>query len=317
MRFIAQREFSHEQEKIVRKAKILEFLGILHLSSTVVLMYFFMGNSQAMRTAWIEDALSLIPPITFFITNYFRDKKPNKRFPYGYHRVVSFGFFVSSLALLSIGAFLLIESALKLISAEHPTIGLVPLGNSDLWLGWIMIIVLVYGTVPSLILGYHKQKLAFPIHNKILYTDAKMNKADWETALAAMIGVLGVGMGFWWTDALAALFVSQSIFRDGLVLSKDGFTELLNRSPKDLEGNYIDLPKKIENFLLTKKGIIQAEVRMYEHGHVIFADAFIDINNNFASDAEDLKYKFVALRKDILDQSWRLQDVMLTFSYSE
>lgn len=34
---------------------------------TIVLVAVVMGSSQAMRAAWIEDLLSLIPPIAFLI----------------------------------------------------------------------------------------------------------------------------------------------------------------------------------------------------------------------------------------------------------
>lgn len=36
------------------------------------------------------------------------------------------------------------------------------------------------------------------MHDKVLHADAKMNKADWMTAAAALVGVLGIGLGWWW-----------------------------------------------------------------------------------------------------------------------
>ena len=41
-----------------------------------------------------------------------------------------------------------------------------------------------------MILGRMKLRLAHELHDKALYTDADMNKADWETAGAACIGIL-------------------------------------------------------------------------------------------------------------------------------
>ena len=35
----------------------------------------------------------------------------------------------------------------------------------------------------------------------MLYADADMNKADWMTAAAAIVGVLGIGLGLWWLDS--------------------------------------------------------------------------------------------------------------------
>ena len=49
----------------------------------------------------------------------------------------------------------------------------------------------------------------------MLYADAKMNKADWLTATAAMVGVVGIGVGLWWVDAVAAIAISH---RQGAVV---------------------------------------------------------------------------------------------------
>src|SRR5699024_12496427 len=54
------------------------------------------------------------------------------------------------------------------------------------------------------------------LHDKVLFADADINKADWSTAVATIAGVLGVGLGLWWADAVAALLVSLSILRDGV-----------------------------------------------------------------------------------------------------
>ena len=60
-------------------------------------------------------------------------------------------------------------------------------------------------------LGRAKMKLAQKLHDKVLYADADMNKADWMTAVAAMVGVAGIGIGLWWADSVAALVISASI----------------------------------------------------------------------------------------------------------
>jgi cobalt-zinc-cadmium efflux system protein len=36
-----------------------------------------MGSSQAMRTAWIEDTLGLVPPIVFLIAARFEERASN------------------------------------------------------------------------------------------------------------------------------------------------------------------------------------------------------------------------------------------------
>jgi divalent metal cation (Fe/Co/Zn/Cd) transporter len=111
----------------LRKARRLEWLTIAYLISAVVLLALVLGSSQAMKTAWIEDLLSLIPPIAFLLAMRFNSRDPTGRFPYGFHRIVSIAHLCSALALFVMGTYLLVESIIKLITAEYPTINSIEL----------------------------------------------------------------------------------------------------------------------------------------------------------------------------------------------
>ncbi len=65
------------------RARRLEWWTLFFLGTIVVAMYLSMGGSQAMKTAWIEDVLSMIPPVLFLIALRQRSKQPDARFPYG------------------------------------------------------------------------------------------------------------------------------------------------------------------------------------------------------------------------------------------
>ena len=86
MKPIKDFEFPPELQPLYQKAKRLEWITIAYLSLTVVIMYLTMGNSQAMKTAWFEDLLSLTPSISFLVASKIFMKEPNSEFPYGYHR---------------------------------------------------------------------------------------------------------------------------------------------------------------------------------------------------------------------------------------
>src|SRR5690606_6395140 len=65
-------------------------------------------------------------------------------------------------------------------------------------------------------------------HDKVLYADADMNKADWMTAAGSIVGVAGIGLGLWWTDAAAALFIALSILWDGFRNMRAAITDLMD-----------------------------------------------------------------------------------------
>ena len=205
-----------KQAAALRRAIRLEWITIGFLVFAVTLVGLVLGNSQAMKAAWAEDLLSLAPPIAFLVAVRIIRKPHTPKRPYGYHRSVGVAHLVAGVALAAMGSFLIYDSGAGLITAEHPSIGSVELFGQVFWLGWLMIGAMVVTGVPPVFLGRAKMKLAEDLHDKVLYADADMNKADWMTALGSIIGVTGIGLGLWWLDAVAALFISFTILSDGV-----------------------------------------------------------------------------------------------------
>lgn len=193
-----------------------------------------MGSSQAMKTAWIEDILGLIPPLAFLIGERFERRGANKRFPYGYDRVNGLGFLVAAVALAAVGLFLLKDSVTALVMQEHVTIGTVRIGGRDIWLGWFMLAAQAYACIPPFIIGRKELPLAKRLRDKLIHTDALMNRANWQTGAAGFLGVAGLGFGLWWADAVAASLISASIIVDGLKAMKIAAAELSDGAPREL-----------------------------------------------------------------------------------
>lgn len=300
-------EFPPEQFEALRKARRLAWWTIAYLVTVVVLMYLVMGSSQAMKTAWLEDMLSLVPPIVFLFASYAALWKPNRRHLYGYHRAVSVAFLIAATALFLMGSWLLFESIRKLISAEHPSVGSVTFFGTTFWLGWLMLPVLLWSVVPVVFLGRAKLKLAETIHDKVLHTDAMMNKADWMTGAAAMAGVLGIGFGWWWADAVAAAVISLDILHDGYTSLKEVVRRLLDEVPRTVDRHQPDpLPARVHDWLLQQDGVKQALVRLREEGHVYYGEAFV-VPQSGEIDVARLD----DLGRRLQELDWRLHEVVL------
>lgn len=217
------------------KAKRLEWATLALMGTVLAAMYFAMGASKAMQSALIEDALSLVPAITWLVSARLEPKRANDRWPFGYARVMSLAFLIAAVALAMVGVFLVYESGMTLIMQEHPTVEPVTIFGQQIWLGWLMIAALVYSIVPPVILGHLKEPVAERLRDKVLHTDALMQKADWQTGLAGIFGIVGIGMGFWWADSLAALFIGASVLKDGFSNTKKAAAELLDGAPRELD----------------------------------------------------------------------------------
>lgn len=294
-------------EREHRRAVRLEWLTVAYQISVTLVIYLAAGSSQAMKTVWMEDLLSLIPPGAFLLASRVRRRRPSRRFPYGHHRAVSIAFLCASLALLLLGAFLLVDSLLKLATQEHPSVGTVELFGRRIWLGWLMVPALLWGIVPPIILGRVKLPVARALHDKVLFADAAMNRANWTTGAAALVGVAGIAVGWWWADAAAAAFISVGIVRDGLGNLRAVVEDLMDRAPVSVDHARMDpLPARLESELRSLPWVADARVRLREEGHVYFGEAEV-----VPSDQRDLVSRLAEASDRLRGLDWRLHDLVI------
>lgn len=292
----------------LQRARRLEWWTLIWMSSVVVVMWLVMGSSQAMKTALIEDVLSLVPAIVFLVALHFEQKEANRAFPFGFHRVQSLSSLIAAVALCSVGAILVFDSLTSLVALEHPTMPPVSILGRDIWQGWVMIAALVYSVVPPMILGRMKQPIARRLEDEVLDTDAMMQKADWMTGLAGIAGVLGVAFGLWWTDAAAAAFISFSILKDGITSLRVATAELVDGTPRRL--GKVELAHDARALQTTlERMYLKSSVRLRATGRFIHAEVHgaapthgLELNEIWPGDP---------------DKSWRLAQVSFVPDLSE
>lgn len=265
-----------EQHEALHKARRLQWVGLAYLLSCVVVVYLAMGSSQAMKVAWVEDLLSLIPPIAFLIAIRRTRKPPSVSHPYGHHRTVGAAHLAAAVALLAMGVFLVVDSASGLIAGEHPPIGTVRLFGHTFWAGWLMVAAMVYTGVGPVILGRLKQPLAKTLHDKVLFADADMNKADWMTAAGAILGILGIGIGLWWADAVAALGIALSIVKDGVQQLRSAVDDLLDAEAHTHDDKAVHpVVDDVLAVLRDRAWVQRGGIRVRDMGHVFHAELFV------------------------------------------
>jgi cation diffusion facilitator family transporter len=287
------------------RAKRLEWATIFFMLTIVVIIYFTMGGSQAMKAAWIEDMLSFVPPIAFLVAARWKDRPADEGFPYGYHRSVSIAFLAGAVALTIFGVFILIDSILGLVRQEHPTIGTSVVFGHQLWAGWPMIAVLAYSAIPPLVLGHMKLEPARALHDKTLKADSDMNRADWLTAGAGIVGILGIGIGWWWADAAAAGIISIAIVNDGLTNLRRVVSDLMDQEPTTVEGERSDVPERLRRALNELSWVRDVDVRLREEGHVFAGEAFLVVTST-----DDLRVKLEEARRAAHGVDWRVRDIV-------
>ncbi|MDY0908858.1 cation diffusion facilitator family transporter [Microbacterium sp. CFBP9034] len=305
MKTLGRTDLPAEQQEALRKAVRWEWFTIGYTLVTIALIALVVSGSQAMRTAWIEDMLSLVPQVSFLIALLLIRHPPTRAFPYGLHRAMGVGHLVAGVALLVIGANLAIEAIVGLVKAEHPAIGTVQVFGYTVWLGWFMVGVMALVTIGPLFYGPAKAKLAPVLHNKVLFADADMAKADWTTTVAAIVGVLGIGIGWWWLDGAAALFISLGIMWDGYRNSRSAILDLIDQRARSHDDKEVHpLAGQVVAALDRQPWVRESAVRIRDMGQVFHVEAFVVPHRRTVS-VEQLE----AARRALSEIDWKMQDV--------
>lgn len=301
-------ELPADQEKTLRSAIRFEWATIAFLAVTIPIVGAVVGSSQAMKAAWIEDLLSLAPPIAFLVAVRIIRKPATAKYPYGFFRSVGVAHLVAGVALMTMGLFLIYDSVTGLIAAEHPPIGSVEVFGQTIWLGWLMMIAMALTIPLPIYFGHAKMKLAKQLHNKVLYADADMNKADWMTAVGSIVGIGGIGIGLWWADAAAALFISGSILWDGVRNTRGAIADLVDTRATTFDDDRPHpVTAKIDEYLRSLPWVEDAESRTRDQGQFLHVEAFVIARGRRSPSAAKLEEARDAARR--ID--WKARDIVI------
>src|SRR5690606_16878610 len=297
------RELPAPQRDALRNAERLCWWTLLWMSLVSALMYLAMGGSQAMKTALVEDLLSLVPSIAFLVASRFRRRGVDVEYITGRERAFDVNFLISAVALTGVGLALVYDSLHTLLTATRPVVGTVVVAGHVLWQGWIMMAALAVSAVPPVILGHRKLKLARELQLKPLHTDADVGKADWMTAAAGIVGVAGIGFGLWWADAAAALAIAGSILHDGARNLRGAVRDLHDARPQELDRSDPDpLPDRLCSEIAALPWIDGCAVRLHEEG--LHVSGIILLHNRTLTAAQVEEVRAIAQAID-----WRLDQI--------
>ena len=297
--------YPEEQQRLRDKAKRLSWLSVVLLVSAGMLLFLTLGQSQAMKTAWVSDILTAIPPVALLVAMRYELRDPSSRFPFGYTRSISVAFLVTSGVLSIIGIYLLFDSLMKLVKQEHPPIGMIELFGRQFWLGWAMIATLGFSLLCGFILGLLKKPVAKALHDKALHAESTMNRDEWLSEGAAIVGILLVAFGQWWGDAAAAAFISLEIVHDGWMNMRLVIGDLMDESPSVMGTHELeDIGSKVRSTVERMGGVSKAAVRLREHGRALTGEVLVELR-----DGTDMLERVEQVARQAREVDWRLHDI--------
>ena len=169
-----------------------------------------------------------------------------------------------------------------------------------------MIGALFFSMCVGILLGKLKKKPSETLHDKQLTAESKMNRAEWMSEGAAIIGILLVGGGFWWGDAAAAAFISVEIVMEGWENVREVVRDLMDEAPSVLgETELDDMPAKVRGRAEQLPWVQEAAVRLREQGRILSGEVYV-VPKNDGMTADDLVRSIEDAGKELCKVDWRL-----------
>jgi cation diffusion facilitator family transporter len=291
-----------------RKAKRVEWLSIALLTLGSIALVLTMGQSEAMKTAWVSEVLSMLPPAAYLVAARYEFRPPTRRFPFGYFRSISISYLVAAASLSLIGLWLLFDALMKLVKQQRPPVGIMVLAGHQVWAGWVMIGTLGASMLVGMMLGRLKIPLAERLHDKALKAEAEMNRDEWISEAAAIGGILLIGFGFWWGDAAAAAFISLEIVRDGWHNIRQVVGDLMDEAPTVMDQRELEtLPDRLRDTARQLPWVEGAAVRLREQGRLLSGEVFVVPRG----ETDDLPNQLEAATRELNNLDWRLHGLLV------
>jgi divalent metal cation (Fe/Co/Zn/Cd) transporter len=208
---------------------------------------------------------------------------------------------------MALGTMVFFESVRTLLSKEHPTVGVIGLFGHQIWIGWLAYPVLVYTIICEFTVGKIKTPIATELHDKALAADARMNRADWMSGAAGMLGMAAIAMGWWWGDSIAAIIISIEIIRDGLGNITGAITDLMDEVPTHSDGEGpTEWAENLCKRLKKEPWVRDVDVRLREEGNIISGEVFVVM-----PDHADMPKRQNELQDIAHEVDWRFYDLSL------
>lgn len=136
-------------------------------------------------------------------------KTPTERYPYGYERAEDLAGIGVALVIWASALFACLESVSKLL--RH---------GGTAHLGWGITAAAV-GIVGDQLVARYKMAVGRQIRSATMMADAKHSWLDALSSAGAMLGLVGVALGWGWADAIAGLVVTGFILHVGWEVTAD------------------------------------------------------------------------------------------------
>ncbi len=238
----------------------------LALTGLIELAIALVSGSVALLSDALHNLSDVSTSILVFIGFRASRKLPSDRYPYGYERAED---------LAGVGVALVIWSSAVVAGVESIT-KLVRHGGTG-YVGW-GIAAAVVGIAGNQLVARYKLVVGRRIRSATMVADAKHSWLDALSSAGAMLGLIGVALGWGWADAIAGVVVTGFICHVGWEVT----TDIVHRL---LDGVDPEIITTAETVATTIPGVAHAHARARWTGRTlrVEVEGFLDPDTPLAA----------------------------------
>ncbi len=239
------------------RAIAVSSLGLLFTSTLELAVVVFSGS-----VALLADGLHNLGDVFTTVGVYFgfrtSRKAPTRKFPYGYGRAEDLAGILIVAAIWGSAVLAGLQSFEKLLSGR---------GTSHLTLGMLAAVI---GIVGNQLVARYKMRVGRAIKSAPLIVDARHSRLDAIASFGALIGLIGVALGFRRADPIAGFAITALIVHIGIDATRDVVSRLMDVHDDELAGEVASIARAIPGVrslgdLRVRWLGRQAEVRLVIH----------------------------------------------------
>ncbi|RCW50747.1 MULTISPECIES: cation diffusion facilitator family transporter [unclassified Halanaerobium] len=274
-----------------KRISIISLITNLLLAALKIIVG-YTANSKALIADGFHSFSDMASTIIVMFSIKFSKAPADSNHPYGHEKAEALGTNILSVILLLTGFLLARDAVYSLMEREI----IIP--------GTIALIIAFISIISKEILYRYTIKIGKKINSRGLIADAHHHRSDALSSVAALIGIGGAKLGFWYLDPLAGFVVAVLILKVGYEIMRDSSNELMDGLPE--EGKIEQIKKLSQNV----SGVIEVEeIKIRSYGPKFIADIIIVVDDNLTvGEGHDIAAK---VKRNIMDVEKDFKDVLV------
>jgi len=175
-----------------------------------------MSNSVGLLGDALHNVSDVSTSLVVFIGFRLSNRSATPDHPYGYERAEDLAGLEVALVVWASAVFAGYISIHKLVVHGH---------TSHLALGMLAAGI---GIAGNRVVAWYKQRVGTRIQSATLVADARHSWLDALASAGALLGLIGVALGYWWADGVAGLIVTAFIIHVGWEVTSDLVAHLMD-----------------------------------------------------------------------------------------